>query len=346
MNLPKAFTFGRALPKALCAVLTLLAGISGVAAQAATLTVYAAMGYDGKVARAFTRATGIHVELVHLSTGPLLARVQAEAARPRWDVLWFDGNLPMHELASRHQLDCGWRPDVRYTPQGLALLPTDRCYLPVGVTYAGVMLVNTRRLPRSGWPQRWGDLAKPALHGKIGMNNPAVSGPTYPVVAGMMQRLGLKAGEQYFERLKANGLRIYPKNSVTLRALRYGQIDVAVVQSSAAVGMAAREPGLQVIPAPPSVELPSDLAIGAQVHGQTLSAARRFVQFVLSPAGQKVMQAGDVSADSNYQPLLVGVRPVPALARLTGVRPLVLNQYRWGPLEPKVVFWFTAHVAH
>ncbi len=321
-----------------------IGGVLLAPARAATRTVYAAMGYDQKLAQAFTRSTGIRVNLVHLSTGPLLARVQAEGNRPQWDVLWFDGNLAMREFASHRQLSCGWLPNVRYTAQGQALLPADHCYFPVGVTYAGVMLVNARNLPRSEWPKRWTDLENPALRGKVGMNDPAISGPTYPFVAGMMQHFGMQGGERFFERLRANGLREFPRNSVTLRALQYGQIDVAVVQSSAALGLVQRQPGLRVVTADPGIELPSDIAIGAQVRGGKLQSARRFVQFVLSPVGQKVLQAADRSADSNYQPLLAGVEGRPALAKLAGVRPLVLNPDRWGPREPNVVSWFTAHV--
>lgn len=309
------------------------------------LTVYAAMGYDRPAVRAFTRATGIAVNLVHLSTGPLLARVQAEQARPQWDILWFDGNLPMHVLASEHQLSCGWSPHAAYTSQGRALQPRTRCYAPVGVTYAGVLLVNTRRLPMREWPRTWSSLASPALRAKIGMNNPAISGPTYPLVAGILESLGSRRGRRYFKRLAANGLKVFPTNSVTLRALQYGQIDVAIVQSSAALGFAQRTPGFKVIAAPPSAELPSDIAIGAHVSGRTLREARRFVRFVLSPAGQRVLQSGDRTGDSNYQPLLRGVRPPATLARLRGVHPLVLDPAKWGPREAQVVSWFTAHVA-
>lgn len=306
---------------------------------------YSALGYDRQVARAFTHATGVGIDLVHLSTGPLLARVQAEAARPQWDVLWFDGNLPMHVLAKDGQLSCGWTPRAAYTAQGRALLPGDRCYAPVGVTYAGVVLVNTRRLAPSAWPRSWTALADPVLRGRVGMNNPAISGPTYPYVAGILQTLGPQAGRHYFESLTANGLRVFPTNSVTLRALQYGQIEVAIVQSSAAVGFARRFRGFKVIAAPPSAELPSNIAIGARVPAETLRQARRFVQFVLSRAGQRVMQSADPAGDSNYQPLLRGVPPVAALAGLRGVRSLVLKPAKWGAREPEVVSWFTAHVA-
>ncbi len=313
-------------------------------AKAATLTVYAAMGYGARLAHAFSQATGIRVNLVHLSTGPLLARVQAEAARPQWDVLWFDGNLAMREFAHRRILACGWRPAVDYLPQGRALLPPDRCYYPVGVTLAGVVLVNERRLPQKAWPRRWSDLLDRSLRDKVGMDNPAISGPTYPFVAGMMQHLGTAGGKRYFSRLKANGLRVFPRNSATLRALQYGQIDVAVVQSSAALGMAARHPGLRVLAPSPSILLPSDIAIGAGVHGPKLRAARRFVQYVLSPAGQKILLTDKATADSNYEPLLARVHPPAVLAPLAGVHALVLDPAKWGPMEPAIVNWFTAHV--
>ena len=311
----------------------------------AELTVYAAMGYDQHVTQAFTKATGIPVKLIHLSTGPLLARVQAESANPQWDVLWFDGNLPMRNFALRKMLACGWNPDVNYTLQGRALLPADACYFPIGLTYAGVMLENTARIAAATQPKTWNDLLAPALRGKVGMDNPAISGPTYPFVAGLLQHLGQAQGQAWFERLKGNGLKVYPTNSVTLRALQYGQIDVAIVQSSAALGFAKGKADLRIVAPAPSAELPSDIAIGAQVRGKTLNDARRFVAFVLSPAGQRALLDGDPSADSNDQPLLSGIAPLPSVRALHVEQTLALDPVAWGQREPRVVSWFTAHVA-
>jgi iron(III) transport system substrate-binding protein len=176
------------------------------------------------------------------------------------------------------------------------------------------------------------------------MDNPSISGPTYPLVAGVLQDLGVARAKQYFEALKANGLRVYPTNSVTLRALQFGQIDVAVVQSSAALGFARGRNGLRVVMPPPSTALPSDLAIGAQLHGAQLAAARRFVEFVLSAPGQQALQRGDPAADSNYTPLLAGIAPLPAAAALQPPRTQVLDPALWGPREGAIDAWFTAHV--
>ena len=66
------------------------------------------------------------------------------------------------------------------------------------------------------------------------MNDPSQSGPTFPFIAGMMNYLGgVSAGESYFTKLKANGLVIHPTNGPTLQALTSGQINLALVQSSA-----------------------------------------------------------------------------------------------------------------
>jgi iron(III) transport system substrate-binding protein len=324
----------------------LASACSAAASTPATLTVYAAMGYDDAVVRAFTRATGVAVKLVHLSTGPLLARVQAERVNPQWDVLWFDGDEAMQGLATQGLLQCGWQPAVRYTPLGQRLVPSSHCWLPVGVTYAGVILYNPKTLTQADWPHDWNDLVKPALRGKVGMNDPAVSGPTYPFVAGILQQMGQTAGEAFFSRLKANGLKVFPTNSVTLRALQYGQIDAAIVQSSAALGFMHEMPGLRVAVPQPATVLPSDLAIGRHASGALQAQAQRFVQWVLSPAGQAAMQRGDPNADSNCLPLLAGVVPRPELNALGAVRTQVLDPAVWGPREPNIVRWFSAHIAH
>ncbi len=314
-------------------------------AQAATLTVYGAMGYDQHVAQAFTQATGIPVNLIHLSTGPLLARVQAESGNPQWDVLWLDGNQAMQTFATQGLLQCGWTPVVRYTALGRQLVPPNHCWQPVGVTYAGVVLYNPKTIAQADWPRTWADLARPALRGKVGMDNPAISGPTYPLVAGLLQHLGDKPGKAYFERLKANGLKVFPTNSVTLRALQYGQIAAAMVQSSAAIGFLHEMPVLHIATPAPATVLPSDLAIGKQVSGTLQQQARRFVQWVLSPAGQAAMQQGDPDADSNYRPLIDGTAALPGLKLLGTVQPLVLDPAQWGSQEPQVIDWFTAHIA-
>ncbi len=91
-------------PSIAAAAAAAAAGASAAAANAADaplatatpspvpLVVYSAQGYDSAMTKAFQAATGIPVQLVDDSTGPLLVKVQAEKNNPKWDVLWVDGD--------------------------------------------------------------------------------------------------------------------------------------------------------------------------------------------------------------------------------------------------------------
>lgn len=187
-----------------------------------TLLVYSAQGYAPNAVEAFTKETGIPAKLVEDSTGPLLARIHAERANPQWGVLWIDGNEPFAALDREGQLQQGL-PVPHLTALGRQLVPPDHSFLPTGVTLACAVAYDAAHLPTP--PSTYQQLAEPPYAGKVGMNNPAVSGPTYPCVAGVMQALGsVQAGEVFFERLKQQGLRVSETNGNTLHLLEDGQI--------------------------------------------------------------------------------------------------------------------------
>ena len=102
--------------------------------------------------------------------------------------------------------------------------------MPTGVTLMGIVAYNKTKVPNP--PTTWQALASSAWKGQVGMNDPAQSGPTFPLIAGVMNYLGgVPAGEKYFTSLKSNGLVIHPTNGPTLQALTSGQINLALVQS-------------------------------------------------------------------------------------------------------------------
>jgi iron(III) transport system substrate-binding protein len=177
------------------------------------------------------------------------------------------------------------------------------------------------------------------------MNDPSQSGPTYPFIAGMMNYLGgVSAGQQFFAKLKANGLIIHPTNGPTLQALTSGQVKLALVQSSAGIGAKIGDTKLAVAYLPPVTLLPSAIGIDAKASPQVRKEAEQFINFVLSPAGQKVMQSGDPTGDSLYYPVIQGVSALPALPPLASAKTQVINPYLWGPREPAINTWFDANV--
>src|ERR1700749_1634999 len=97
-------------------------------------------------------------------------------------------------------------------------------------------------------PTTWQELTSSQWKGQVGMNDPSQSGPTFPFIAGMMNYLGgVSAGQTYFTKLKANGLIIHPTNGPTLQALTSGQINLALVQSSAAIGAALSDKNIGIV---------------------------------------------------------------------------------------------------
>lgn len=330
------------------------AGASGTAAAqggVAPLVVYSAQGYDSTVTKAFTAATGIPVKLDDDSTGPLLTKVSAERNNPQWDVLWVDGDTAFAALDKQGQL-LDYAPPVTLTAAGQALVPADHSYIPVSTTVVPALIYNAAKAGGSV-PATWQDLTGSAYNGKVGMNDPSQSGPTYPLIAGLMNQLGgqgggVGAGEDFLTKLKGNGLHVFPTNGDTLHALETGQISYGIIQSSAALGEVAKAPKSaafdpKIVYLPQSTLLPGVIGIDKAAPANLQAEAEKFVQYVLSPAGQQVMQSGDPTGDSLFWPVVPGVSPRSGMPALPAQYQR-LDPYFWGPLENQVNTFFDTNI--
>lgn len=308
-----------------------------------TLLVYSAQGYDKNTVAAFQKTTGVPTKLVDDSTGPLLARIQAERANPQWGLLWVDGNeafgaLDKQGLLAKHLKS----PPLNAA--GQALVTPDHSFIPTGITMACTLIYDTHQVKTP--PTTWQQLLSSALKGKVGMNDPAVSGPTYPCVAGLMNYLGgVAQGEAFLKKLKANGLHVSQTNGDTLHLLQTGQISVALIQSSAAIGAAKTTPGFKVAYLPKLTELPGGIGVDAKAPAAVRQEAQQFINFVLSSTGQKEMQTGDPTGDSLFWPTLASGSPLPGLPALSSISKQSIDPYTWGPREPSINSWFTANIA-
>ncbi len=308
-----------------------------------TLLVYSAQGYDKNTVAAFQKTTGVPTKLVDDSTGPLLARIQAEKANPQWGLLWVDGNEAFAALDKQGVL-AKHLTSPKLNAIGQSLVTPDHSFVPTGVTMACTLIYDTHQLKAP--PTSWQQLLSSPLRGKVGMNDPAVSGPTYPCVAGLMNYLGgVSQGEAFLDKLKVNGLRVSQTNPDTLHLLQTGQISVALIQSSAAIGAAKMTPGLKVAYLPKLTLLPGGIGVDGRAPPAERKDAQQFIDFVLSSAGQKQMQIGDPTGDSLFWPTLATASPSPGLPALSAVSKQSIDPYTWGPREPSINSWFTANIA-
>ncbi|KPV44071.1 iron ABC transporter substrate-binding protein [Alicyclobacillus ferrooxydans] len=312
-----------------------------------TLVIYSAQGYDQAMADAFQKKTGIKVKLVDDSTGNIVAKMEAEKSNPHWDVAWFDGASTMQGLDNQGMLLTGWTPnDVsNYTSQGQSLIPSDKAYYPTGVTAAAAIGYNNKLVDAAHAPKDWSDLLNPYFKGAVGMNDPSISGPTFPYVAGMLQLKGTTAGEQFFMDLKNNGLKVFPTNGDTLNALVKGQIKVATIQDTALLkGKLKGDPITLVYPSSGTFSMATTISIDK--NAPDMAAAKKFVEFVLSQQGQQVMlNPANGGSDSYYSPIIKGVSANPARVQ-SGINWVPVNPVQAAQNETQIKTWFHENITN
>lgn len=308
------------------------------------LVLYSGLDYGPAVATAFTKETGINIRVVRLATGSLLARMVAQGNHPDWDLAWFDGATAAAALDADSLLARNLPAPSGLTPVGQSMLSADGAYIPTGFTLAGVFISDPARLPAP--PVTWNDLTAPAYKGEVGMNDPSISGPTYPMLAGMLDNAGgWPRGQGFVQALKANGLHMFAKNDATLSALQAQAVSLAVVQSSAAVFYAAHHPGLRVTIPSPAYVLPNVMVEAAGLPAKRQVEAARFMAFVMRPDIQALRQTQG-EADGDYWPVTIDAQAVPpGLPDISQVRTITLDPAVWGKLEGIINNWFAKVMA-
>ncbi|NNN01152.1 MAG: extracellular solute-binding protein [Acidimicrobiaceae bacterium] len=335
--------------------------VSANGAQGPTLVVYSAQGYDSAVVKAYNAThPGFTVTLNDNSTGPLLQQIQAEGNHPKWGVLWVDGATAFAALDLKGMLVKNSVPkNVKFNALGAANIPADRSFTPASLTVTGALCYDSSQISASQLPSTWAQLAEPAYQGLLGMNDPAQSGPTFPMIAGAMSFLGhykkgstahaLSVGKSFFTSLSKNGLVVNATNGPTIGAIQSQQIKMAMIQSSACYGskLNGSFPTLAVKYLNFSVALPGVIGIDAKMPPAVRAEAAKFVAYVMSPRGQHVMQTGDPQGDSLFWPTIVGEKPAnKIIPPLASAHAITINPYVWGPLESQINTWFDSSIAN
>jgi iron(III) transport system substrate-binding protein len=184
----------------------------------------------------------------------------------------------------------------------------------------------------------------PVYKNLTAMNDPAYSGPTYPLIAGVAQLLGGEdQGKAYFLALKANGLKEFQTNDPTLNSLETGAREFGIVQDSAIYGaIKAGQPLGIIYPTSGVVGLPSVVSVSA--HSQHEACAKQFVNWVLSSAGQAVMTHHDpTDGDTYFIPVVNGVTNA-VTRQYTGINFVDLNVSQWASVEAEYKQWFHGNI--
>src|SRR5438094_179875 len=161
------------------------------------------------------------------STGPTMARVEAEKANPQADVIWGVFNDYLTGAATKGLLE----PYAAQESQAIPARFKHPENMWQGVTLLTVAFaVNQKKMTelRLTPPQSWADLLDPKYKGHIVMSNPSTSGTAYLLLASHAARLGEDKMWQYYEALDRNLSQVTKSGGAPGRMAASGETPIGI----------------------------------------------------------------------------------------------------------------------
>ncbi len=175
---------------------------------------------------AFEKETGIDVEYVRMSSGEVLARIEAEAKNPQASV-WHAGSNTSHINAATKDLLMPYRPNTDF--ELMDILHAKDWKWTGFYTGAIGFVTNTDFLAKTGAkaPTSWQDLLDPVFAENVSIAYPYTSGTAYTTYATLIQMLGLEDALDFWEEFDKNSILMYNKSG-SAAITQAGLAEVAV----------------------------------------------------------------------------------------------------------------------
>jgi iron(III) transport system substrate-binding protein len=213
----------------LCGLLT-CALLVPVAAQAQdSLVVYSSVDEENakKLLDAFTKATGVRVRFTFLSSGPAVARIEAEKNNPLADV-WYGAPSENHVVLKEKGLS---QPYVSPTAKELAakFKDTEGYWTSFYMNPLG-LASNVNVLKQKGVepPNSWADLLKPEFTAQVQTPSPQTSGTGYNMVAALVMIMGEEKAFEYLKKLNPSIQTYTQSGTAPSKAAAIGQAGVGI----------------------------------------------------------------------------------------------------------------------
>lgn len=238
-----------------------------------------------KILNAFTEATGVKVDFVFLSSGPALARIEAESNNPQADV-WFGAPMENHIIAKERELTTPYKTISIYgvSPE---FYDVDGFYHPIYMNPLGVG-INSNVLKQIGAmvPVKWEDLLKPEFKGMIQYPNPQSSGTAYAFITGLIEVFGEDGAIEYLKNLNPNIQTYTQSGTGPSKAVGPGQTALGIQFTPAFFQF--MEQGYPVEVVFPEEGVPYEVASVSIIKGaKNMEDAKKLVEWIVSKVGQQ-----------------------------------------------------------
>jgi len=277
-----------------------------------SMTIYTAYTADKeqKIVDAFTKATGLKVNVVALGTAPLVTRLQSESKAHKYtaDVVKLGNLVNINALATGGLLS-SYQPPAAFNIPAVDKGGNGEYWAwnqsPLAPGY------NTAVVNDSDAPKSWADLLNPRWKGKLGLAPFSAGG----VEIATFQFLRNDVDPNYWTKLAAQQPQILSVMASVAQALTNGQIQVGIVQPSVLGQAMSQGAKIKFVPDPPEGLPLSNNFVGIAAHAPHAAVAQVYLNYLFSKAGQTVLsqQIGDYSVRTDVPPPVIAGVKMPAL---------------------------------
>src|SRR5688572_9602135 len=324
---------GRTIPTiisaGLCAVVVLpvaACGSAGPSENAArTVTIYVSTDrvFSEPVLREYERRSGVQMNAVYdteetKSTG-LANRLLAEKSRPQADVFWSNEPVRTLVLKSREVLapyrsaSASGIPDALVDPDG---------YWTGFSARIRVIAHNTRLVKAAEAPRSVFDLADPRWRGSAAIADPRFGSTSFHVAA-LYAQAGDEKMDDFFRRLKANGVRVVDGNSTVRDLVVRGDVKVGLTDTDDVnVAVENGDPVAMVFPDRDGVGvpvMPNMVSLIANAPHQ--EEGKKLIDYLLPPDVERQL----ASSEAVQIPLHAGVPGPKNIPSIDSFRPMTLD---------------------
>jgi iron(III) transport system substrate-binding protein len=269
--------------RTLLAVLLCLSSLAW--AQDKTVVLYTSLAptESGPLGKAFEKKTGIKVEIWRALSEKVVQRALTEHQAKRYAVDVIETNGPEMEMLARENLFAELTsPYLADIPPNA--IPKHRQWVPDRVNFF-VVAYNTNKVHREDLPPSYQGFLDPRWKGRIGLEATDTEW-----MAMLVKKWGEKAGMAYFQRLSDMKPDVRKGHVLLAELIAAGEIPVGLsVYNANAESLKRRGAPIDWVPVQPVVARPQ--GIGIARNAPNAKAAAAFVDFVLSPEGQQLLES-------------------------------------------------------
>jgi ABC-type Fe3+ transport system substrate-binding protein len=232
----------------------------------------------------------VNLNIINKGTAEGVKYLQETASNNKTDLFWVSSPDAFEVLKDAKLLE-KYKPAAMGDAKSISGFPIDD---PDGYFHGFALsgygfMWNTRYLDsyKLPVPQTWDDLTKPIYFKHLGISSPSRSGTTHLEVETILQGEGWNKGWATVKRMAGNAAQISSRSFGVPEGVDSGEFGIGIVIdyfgfTSKAAGFPVEfhyPPGTTLVPA----------TIGVVANAPNPNAAHAFVDFVLSPAGQKLL---------------------------------------------------------